>query len=209
VKDAWGYVALISLIVGATLYIVHLRSVISSYENAPADTVRVTEMVTTVIHDTTFIPIVGKVVHDTVDLSELTRAQLEAAVSPFSLSLPVTITDDKEKVGVAFDMSLVARPLEHSITGLTFSNVRSTYPKSTATITKYVQPTQNLLDLYCAVNVGGLWNRKFAHDLAGSIEGGFTINISYIHLSFAPLVIASWQSQGLAGYVARLEVSTR
>ena len=67
---------------------------------------------------------------------------------------------------------------------------------------------QHLFDFFAAGQLGGLWNRKFAHDLAASFEIGARLNIGSLSFSFAP-GLASMQSKGLTYYVARAEWSTK
>lgn len=177
------------------------------WRNAPAAMDTIVKIQTITLRDTMYKYIQGRVDTVTIDVSSLTLKQLQAAVQPFSISQPITVTDDKEKVGVAFDMSLTARPLEHSVTGLTFSNIRSTYPKETVTITKTVfEPYHaNLIDLFVESKIGGVFGVK---GLAGYAQTGVDINIGAVQISGG--IGAASQNNKLHGlWVVGAKVSTR
>jgi hypothetical protein len=174
--------------------------------NAPAVRDTVVEIRTTTLRDTAYLFIQGKT--DTVyDVSNLTLNELQAAVQPFSISQAVTVTDDTGKVGISFDMSLTARPLRHSITGLKFYNIRSTYPKETITVTKTVfEPYHaKLLDLFVESKIGGVFGVK---GIAGYAQAGVDVNIGFVQLSGG--IGAASKDHSLSGlWTVGAKVSTR
>lgn len=209
-KGGWK-IALVVIFSLASLWAgnkgMNLYKELKAYREAKPDTVYRVDHVTTTLHDTTFLRIQGKVIRDTVDLSLLTRAQLEEAAKPFSVSRGVTVTDENEKVGISFDLALESVPLEHSLRNLSFTNVRSTYPKETVEITRTViEPYRpHFLDLFVAVDVGGRWGYK---GTAGMLSTGVHLNIGSVQLT-AGLGAASQNNVAFGLWRLGGEISTR
>lgn len=209
-KGGWK-IALVVIFSLASLWAgnkgMNLYKELKAYREAKPDTVYRVDHVTTTLHDTTFLRIQGKVIRDTVDLSLLTRAQLEEAAKPFSVSRGVTVTDENEKVGISFDLSLESVPLEHSLRNLSFTNVRSTYPKETVEITRTViEPYRpHFLDLFVAVDVGGAFGMK---GVAGMGRTGVELNLGAVQLSGA-LGAGSQNHKAYGIWTAGMKVSTK
>lgn len=149
--------------------------------------------VTEIIHDTLKSPpifryIRGEVIVETVkvDLSAMTRKQLEEAVQPYAIVQPVTVGNDS--VSVSFRMSAIARPLNHSLESLSFHDVYTTYPRTTVTIEKYIpQPEKSLFFLFARGQIAGYWKNKISHSNVGGFDVGLGMNIGQARLSISPM----------------------
>lgn len=110
-------------------------------------------------HDTLRPPpiikwIPGEPVKDTTGLAamadsiaKLDRKELEKRAMPFAVTKDVTVTDDKNKVGVSFTMDFNAIPFRRGISNLGFRNIVSTYPYTTRDSTIYVPLPQHTIDI--------------------------------------------------------------